>query len=186
MTIYIALLRGINVGGHHKVKMAELRQMFESMGLGQVKTYIQSGNVLFTSELEETELRDNIEQTFEETYGYPVSIILRTAEELEKIMSHCPFSTKAIQEADAASDAASHYVALLPAEPSPEAADAIKPFKNAEENYVITGRDVYLLFHQSIRDSKLALNLKKLGVPSTVRNWKTMTKLTAMAKAMMD
>lgn len=184
MGIYITFLRGINVGGHHKVKMAALREMFEALGYRQVKSYIQSGNVLFESELKEDELRRQISEKFEASYGYPVSVILRTAGELERILGNCPFSEDQIKKAEAASEAVSLYVALLPEAPLPEAAEQLIPYGNEEEHYQISGREVYLLFHQSIRDSKLAIHLKKLGVTSTVRNWKTMNKLNTMAEAM--
>jgi uncharacterized protein (DUF1697 family) len=113
MTIYIALLRGINVGGKNKIKMADLKQVFETIGLCEVQTYIQSGNVLFKSNEREEELRKKIEQAIEKTFGFTVSVILRTAEELECIIGNCPFSEEEVLEAEASSEVESLYVSLM-------------------------------------------------------------------------
>lgn len=74
MTIYIALLRGINVGGHKVIKMADLKQMFESIGLKQVKTYIQSGNIVFESDENIRFLKERIQSEIKITFGYDVSV----------------------------------------------------------------------------------------------------------------
>ncbi|NIK79157.1 uncharacterized protein (DUF1697 family) [Paenibacillus castaneae] len=184
MTIYIALLRGINVGGKNIIKMAELKRMFEAMGLGPVQTYIQSGNVLFQSNAEEAPLRKQIEHEIEAVFGFPVIIVLRTIEELRAIAANCPFSEEAITEAEASSDAESLYVSMLLEEPAQEGIDRLDPYRSDSDDYVIKGRDVYLLFRHSTRNSKLSNNLHKLGVPATVRNWKTINKLVALANAM--
>ena len=113
MAAYIALLRGINVGGKNIIKMAELKQVFEAIGLCEVKTYIQSGNVLFRSNEEEEPLRKRIENEIELTFGFPVSVVLRTAAEMERISFNCPFSEEEISEAESSSEAESLYVALL-------------------------------------------------------------------------
>lgn len=180
MTIYIALLRGINVGGHHKIKMVELRNTFEKLGFNQVQTYIQSGNVLFESNEEETLLRWQIEHKIEQDFGFSVSVVLRTASELERIIRNCPFSEESISEAAASSKGESLYAALLADAPLQEGIERLSAYKSENEEYQIEGREIYLLFHQSIRNSKLAINLQKLGVPVTIRNWKTLNKLAIM------
>lgn len=184
MTIYIALLRGINVGGHNKIKMADLRRTLETMGLSRVQTYIQSGNVLFESNESEEPLRKQIEHKIEEDFGFPVTVVLRTAVELMWIAENCPFSEEAISEAKVSSEGESLYVALLLEAPSQEGIERLSAYRSESEEYRIEGREVYLLFRQSIRNSKLANNLEKLNVPATVRNWKTINKLVTMAKAM--
>lgn len=183
MTIYIALLRGINVGGRNKIKMAELKRTFETMGLGQVQTYIQSGNVLFESNEGEESLRKRIEHGIEKNFGFSVSVVLRTVGELERIIRNCPFSEKEVTTADAASDSKSLYVSLLDEVPSQEAIEKLSACKNESEKFQVEGREVYLLFRHSIRNSKLATNLQKLGVSMTTRNWKTINKLAELAKA---
>ncbi|MGP4040170.1 DUF1697 domain-containing protein [Gracilibacillus sp. D59] len=180
MTIYIALLRGINVGGKNKIKMAELRNALETMGLNKVQTYIQSGNVLFESNQSEELLKEQIEKKIEEEFGFSVSVILRTSTELNQITGNCPFTEKPVSDAEASSEVESLYVALLPKIPSQKDIERLNGYKTEHENFQVKGRDIYLLFHRSIRSSKLANNLQKLGVPVTVRNWKTLNKLTTM------
>lgn len=183
MAIYIALLRGINVGGKNKIKMADLKQSFEEIGLGRVQTYIQSGNVLFESDKEEESLRKSIEQKIEEVFGFKVSVVLRTSVEFEKIFQNCPFSEEEILKAESMSNTESLYAALLTQTPSKDATEQLNAYRTETDNFRINGREVYLLFHNSIRNSKLANNLHKLNVPATVRNWKTMVKLAELSRA---
>ncbi|MGE7624902.1 DUF1697 domain-containing protein [Viridibacillus sp. NPDC096237] len=182
MTIYIAFLRGINVGGHNKIKMAELKQMFEAMGFTRVETYIQSGNVLFESSEKEQFIRKYIEHRIEAVFGYAINVVLRTSTDLEQITKKSRFSKEAISNAEVSSKGESQYVALLLENPSTEAIERLSSFRIENEDFLIEGREIYLLFSNSIRNSKLANNLQKLNVPATVRNWKTMNKLTTMSR----
>lgn len=184
MTVYIALLRGINVGGKNMIKMADLKRVFESIGLTEVKTYIQSGNVLFKSNEAEESLYQKIEHVIEEVFGFPVKVILRKSTELAQVVLNCPFSQDEITEAEKLSQAESLYVALLKYNPLKENIECIDVYRTESDKYKMAGREVYLLFHHSIRDSKLAANLYKLHVPTTVRNWKTIIKLAELAKTM--
>ncbi len=184
MTVYIALLRGINVGGKNIIKMADLKRVFESIGLCEVKTYIQSGNVLFKSNESEESLCNKIEHEIEAVFSIPVKVILRTSMELEQIISNCPFSKDEVTEAETLSEVESLYVALMTRNPLKENIECIDVYRSESDKYHIVGRDIYLLFHHSIRNSKLANNLYKLNVPTTVRNWKTLSKLSALAKSM--
>jgi Uncharacterized protein conserved in bacteria len=184
MTVYIALLRGINVGGKNRIKMAELKQMFESIGLTDVKTYIQSGNVLFRSAETEESLSDRIETAIKEVFDISTKIILRTSNELEQILRNIPFSKEEISEAEKVSNVESLYVACLKQIPSQEKSISLKGYQSESDQFRLIGREVYLLFQHSIRNSKLADHLHKLEVPLTVRNWKTLNKLSELAKAM--
>lgn len=184
MTIYIALLRGINVGGKNIIKMVDLKRVFETMGLCDVRTYIQSGNVLFKSNEEEETLRKKIENSIESAFGFSVAVILRTAAEFERIRENCPFSEEAISEAESSSEGESLYVCLLTHAPLQEKIEHLNAYRSEDDEYKVEGREVYLLFRHSIRKSKLASNLHKLDVPATVRNWKTINKLAMLAKAM--
>ncbi|RSK29362.1 DUF1697 domain-containing protein [Bacillus sp. HMF5848] len=184
MTVYIALLRGINVGGKNKIKMADLRLMCESIGLSQIETYIQSGNVLFESNEEEHTLQRKLEHEIEKKFGFSVSVILRTADEWKRIMLDCPFTVNEVTEAETANtEGESLYVAMLSEAPQQEKLDELNSYKSKVDDYRINDRDLYLLFQHSIRNSKLANNLQKLDVPITIRNWKTINKLYAMVKA---
>lgn len=176
MTIYIALLRGINVGGHNMIKMAELKRVFEEMGLQKVKTYIQSGNVLFKSGEEAETLSKQMEDEIKKEFGFSVPVVLRTAAELEQIIKNCPFSTDSLREGE------SVQVAFLTDIPSQEGINHLSTVNSGMDEYQIIGKDVYLFFRQSIRNSKLATHLPKLGVPATVRNWKTVIKMASMVK----
>lgn len=183
MTVYIALLRGINVGGKNKIKMAELKQMFESLGFKQVQTYIQSGNVLFESNETESALREKIEKEIKKEFGLTIPVVLRTADELNRIANNCPFTEEEIQLAKSTGEAESLYVAMLSEVPSQTGIEKLQKYSNEEEKYQIAGRDIYLLFHHSIRNSKLASSLDKIGVYVTVRNWNTINKLVELANS---
>ncbi|MGZ9584355.1 DUF1697 domain-containing protein [Paenibacillus marinisediminis] len=184
MTTYIALLRGINVGGKNMIKMSELKQMCEAIGLSQIRTYIQSGNVLFKSDQDEESIRKLMEHEIERVFGFSISVVIRTAEEIKRVADSCPFSEKEIEESAASCDGESLYAAFLLDKPSPESMDRLKNSNNENDEYRIVGRDVYLLFRSSIRNSKLANNLNKLDVPATTRNFKTINKLIALANDM--
>lgn len=178
MTIYIALLRGINVGGHNVIKMGELKKSLESMGLGRVTTYIQSGNVLFETNEEVTLLSQRIEKEIHEFFGLSVPVVLITAMELEQIIEKCPFPADTLLEGE------SLHVSFLAQEPSPEAVSNVLTFRSETEDCSIEGKVVYLFLRQSIRNSKLSKNLQKLNVLGTVRNWKTVNKLSTLAKSL--
>ncbi|BFH69656.1 hypothetical protein J27TS7_00410 [Paenibacillus dendritiformis] len=180
MAIYIALLRGINVSGHKRIKMADLRGIFVKMGLQQVQTYIQSGNVLFVSGEEEAPLRQRIEQGILAALDMPVTVILRTAPELERLIADCPYPE------DASPDKASLYAAFMTEAPAEEQLGRLPGGENEPDKFSLHGREIYLWFDQSIRNSKLANRVAKLDVPSTTRNWNTVKKLAAMAQAMAE
>ncbi|MBS4216347.1 MULTISPECIES: DUF1697 domain-containing protein [Neobacillus] len=177
MTIYIALLRGINVGGHNIIKMADLKSLLEELGLKKVKTYIQSGNVLFESNEKPEKLTQLLEDEIAKKFGFPVPVVLRTAEGFERIIRTCPFPTESLKEEE------SIQVAFLAGQPSQEGVQQLGSIQSNQDEFKIEGKDVYLYLRQSIRTSKLAQQLPKLGVPATVRNWKTVVKLDSLAKA---
>jgi uncharacterized protein (DUF1697 family) len=176
--IYIALLRGINVGGHKKIKMADLKKLLESMGLEKVKTYIQSGNVLFESEEEKKELGRKMEDGIKNEFGFSSTVVLRTASEFEQIIKNCPFQTEILLKGE------SIQVAFLAGKPTEAGVNFLQNYNGTPDEFQINGTDVYLYLHQSILDSKLAKQLPKLGVEATVRNWKTVIKLHSMVNEM--
>jgi uncharacterized protein (DUF1697 family) len=177
MTIYIALLRGINVGGNNMIKMAELKRTFEAMGLSRVQTYIVSGNILFESEEGVESLRQRIEQEIKTVFGISLTAILRTAEELKRIIENCPFASDSLSKGE------SIHVSLLTEALSHKQIDILSD-KNEIDEYHIHGQEVYFLYRQSILDSRLAKNLQKLGGIVTSRNWNTIIKLAALTEAM--
>lgn len=103
---------------------------------------------------------------------------------MKQIIGNCPFSEEAVLEAQALSKVESLYVSLLSEEPSQERIERLNAYRSENDEYRIIGREVYLLFRNSIRNSKLANNLEKLNVPATVRKWKTINKLVVLTEAM--
>ncbi|EGW36880.1 DUF1697 domain-containing protein [Desulfosporosinus sp. OT] len=184
MTIYVALLRGINVGKNNRIKMADLKLAFEEIGFSKVQTFIQSGNVLFESNKNEEPLRKHLEQKLETVFGFSIPVVLRTKMELERIIENCPFSNEEVMEAEAVSKAECLYVGLLIHPPFPEGIERLNKYISQNDKFSIEGRDVYLLLRNSIRNSKLANNLYKLDILATTRNWKTINKLATLAKTM--
>lgn len=172
---YIALLRGINVGGQKKIKMLDLRVMCEKMGLEQVKTYIQSGNIIFESANEDaskiaTELKDQIQETF----GFEVPVMVMKQAYLEKVISENPFLNK-----DASLDQKLLHVTFLAAVPSEDLVKAIKEKDYGSDQFEVIGKRVYLYFPNGYGRTKLTNNIfeKKLKVAATTRNWRTVGKL---------
>jgi uncharacterized protein (DUF1697 family) len=178
MPIYIALLRGINVGGNKKVSMPLLKQMFESMGFSQVQTYINSGNVLFESADEPDGLAGRIEREIETAFGFPVAVMIRSSADLEGIIGSHPFAEHGSPEE------VNLHIGFLSETPSEDRLNRILPYVTDDDQFRLVGREMYVMFRAGVRDSKLGNNLQKLGVPVTLRNWNTTNKLAAMAAAM--
>jgi uncharacterized protein (DUF1697 family) len=178
MTIYIALLRGINVGGKNMIKMSELKSMFESMGYGKVQTYINSGNVLFNSEEGAELVRQRVELEVNKAFGIAATIVLRTATELEQIIENCPYKTGSLLEGE------SVQVTLLTEALSQKKIALLPEGKSDIDEFQINGLEIYFLFRQSMLDSKLAKNMTKLGATATSRNLNTMNKLAALVEKM--
>lgn len=178
MTVYLAFLRGINVGGHKLIKMADLRGLLEAMGLTHVQTYIQSGNILFKSEEESDLLKQKIEEKISTAYGFSVPVILRTSTDLYKVIDTCPFSTDNVAEGE------SIHLALLAEQPSKESVNQLHQFQSEQDEFYIEGTEIYLHFRQSFRNSKLAVRVQKIDMHLTLRNWKTVKKLEELARAM--
>jgi uncharacterized protein (DUF1697 family) len=178
MTIYIALIRGINVGGKNKVPMAVLKRALEAISLGKVQTYIQSGNVLFESADEAESLRQRIEGEIHKVFGIAATVVLRTAEQLKRIIANCPYSASSLLEGE------SIQVSVLTEAPSQKAMDVLSANGTDIDEYLIHGEEIYFLFRQSVLDSKLAKNLQRLGGSVTSRNWKTLVKLDTLVQEM--
>ncbi|MDF2947149.1 MAG: hypothetical protein K0S51_1828 [Bacillales bacterium] len=181
MKTYIALLRGINVGGKNKIKMEDLKEMLESIGPRKVQTYIQSGNVLFESDEAEDIIRQTIEKEIEKKFGFFINVVLRSSVEIKETIHNCPFSDEEIRNAESTNtEGESRYVAFL--DRTPDDFEILLKYKQENEDYKVVGRDIYFLFNNSIRNSKLINNLHRLGVQATVRNWKTVNKIYELLK----
>ncbi|AWN22755.1 hypothetical protein DKM44_05520 [Deinococcus irradiatisoli] len=165
----IALLRGINVGGHRKVAMPALKQAFEALGLSDVQTYIQSGNVVFGGEADRADLEAAIERAF----GFPVPVILRSAGEWQHLIMDNPYPEQA------AADGSKVHLTLLGAEPTEAGLDALRAIDSGADEWTRRGSVLYLYTPNGLGQSKL--NPDKLGVLTTTRNWRTVIKLAEMA-----
>lgn len=175
MKTYIALLRGINVGGHRKVPMANLRQLLFDAGFTDVKTYIQSGNIIFKSNEEDIiALQNQIRTIIENHFGFEVTTIVKKPSQLKQIFNNCPFDEIEKQQS---------YFAILSDIPSQ---DLVKiTYQKIYENdiYHIIDDCIYLYPKLGYGKSKFNLSYfeKKLQVSATARNYKTMLKLLTMA-----
>jgi uncharacterized protein (DUF1697 family) len=178
-TIHVALLRGINVSGKNKLPMAELAQMFEDAGCQEVETYIQSGNVVFAAAARlARRVPTTIREAISESFGYDVPVIIRSTGELESIARDNPFvieraEPKALHVAFLAKEPASTQIADLDAHRSPP------------DRFAVLGREIYLCCPQGIGRSKLTTAYfdAKLKTTTTIRNWRTVTRLLEMVVA---
>lgn len=178
MTAYVALLRGINVGGHHKVPMAELRAAFEAFGLEAVSTYIQSGNVAFRSEATEADLTPALVEVIRDRFSFEVPVILRDASELAEVAT-------AHLLADRADDPRFLHVVFLAEPPTAEAIRSFDLERFAPDDVVVRGRDAFVAYPEGSARSKLTIDVieRALGTSGTGRNWRTVQKLVELANA---
>jgi uncharacterized protein (DUF1697 family) len=179
MPAYIAMLRGINIGPHKRIKMERLRESFEGMGFVAVKTYIQSGNVVFkTGKASAASLCKKIEAKLVDDFGFSVSVILRTAEELEKVVGDNPL----LKEKGV--DPAWLHVAFLSEAPSPPALAKLQTLTIPPDRARCAGNELYLYFPNGVSGSSLWKHPldRVLAVTTTMRNWNTVNQLFAMAK----
>lgn len=179
MAIYIALLRGINVGGKNKIKMLDLKKMLEQLELHQVQTYIQSGNVLFASE--ETDvaaLRQRIEDGINHHFEISTPVILRTAAEWKAILRECPYQPSTSEEGKRV------QITLLVNPAESKVHEILSSGASEEDEFIVSGREIYFLFRQPVNASRLADNVQKLGKEVTSRNWNTIKKLDVLIDAM--
>jgi len=177
MPRYVALLRGINVGGKKLVPMAKLRALLEELGHTEVATLLQSGNAVFTSKARQpAPLVAPIEAALARTFGFEVAVIVRTRDELAAVIEANP-----LPGAEAAPSR--FLVTFLSGAPDPKRLRAIDPAAHVPDEFRVVGREIYAYFPGGIRDSKLAavLTSPRLGVTPTARNWSTVKKLIALA-----
>jgi uncharacterized protein (DUF1697 family) len=176
---YIALLRGINVTGYKVILMNDLKILFEKMNFEEVKTYIQSGNIVFkTSEsLTDSELVQRIQQSVTGKYNFFVPAIVRSREELEKILAGNPF----LKEKDINTDWL--YATFLSESPRQSDREAISKYDLSPERFYLIRNEAYLYCPKGYGNTKIS-NLffeNRLKVNATTRNWKTVIKLVDLA-----
>jgi len=179
MPTYVAMLRGINVSGQKIIKMEALRASMASLGFADVKTYVQSGNIIFkTAKASTTVLVKKIAGKILADFGHTVSVLVRTPQELADTLKHNALL------AEPGVDEARLYVTFL-AEAAPENAEMLlKPLATASEKFCIRGREIYLHCPAGYGNSKFSNNAieKKLSAQATTRNWRTTIALCELAQ----
>ena len=172
---YVAFLRAINVGGTTIIKMTDLKRMFESFGLENVQTYIQTGNVIFESqESDASALEVEIDRQLEIAYGKRILLFVRTIREVIKMVIDCPFDPQGEETA---------YVAVLARKPNRKNVDALLALRSDADDFSVIGKDAYIL-RRDREKSVFSNNLveKILEVPGTTRNLTTIKKLAEKCK----
>jgi uncharacterized protein (DUF1697 family) len=176
MARQIALLRGINLGAHRRVAMGRLRELLAELGYGDVRTYLQSGNVVLTSPASPERLQREIERQIAKQLGLETQVLVRTRDELADVIERDPL-------AGVADNPKRYQVSFLSAEPDPEVVRELGRVDVAPERFVVSGREIYTWHPDGIQRSQLnkVLSDRRLGVTATARNWNTVTKLLALA-----
>jgi len=173
MTRYIALLRGINVGGHNKVPMAALRDTCESIGCTDVATYIQSGNVVLTSKLSAGKLRAALESAIAEQIGVSPVVVIRTRDQLAAVLEANPFPD---------ADPNHLHVAFLSETPDRSQVAGLTELDHPPEEVAVRGTDAYFHLPNGMGRAKIPeLFGRRVKTPATVRNWRTVNKLLQMS-----
>jgi uncharacterized protein (DUF1697 family) len=179
MAVIIALLRGVNVGGHNQIKMDALRALFESLGMRDVQTYIQSGNVVFrTKERDLPALTKRIQSGIERQFGFRPDVILRTCSELRDVIARDPFAKRRGIEPRRL------LVTFLASDPGEEARARVRKVKTDPEELRIEGREVYIYFPNGMARPKMSWPAieRMLGTSGTGRNWNSVNKLLEIAE----
>lgn len=179
MPIYISMLRGINVGGHKRVKMDDLRKSFVALGFERVQTYIQSGNVVFkAAKVATSALSQRIEKQILADSGFPASVISRTADEMGKAISNNPFlEAREI-------DSQRLHITFLSEAPAPAALKKLVDLTVAPDQCRCSDREIYFYLPNGVSQSVLMKSPvdRILSVVTTTRNWKTVNQLFRMCK----
>jgi uncharacterized protein (DUF1697 family) len=172
----IVLLRGVNVGGRNRVAMPALREALADAGMEDVRTYVQSGNVVVDSGASPDELRRECERAIAERFGVDVAVVVRTRAQLAKVVAHDPLG-------DVADDPKLYQVSFCSGKPSKAAVSKVAERAAGEERLVAHGREIYAWFPDGVGRSRLAAQLSReaLGVTVTARNWTTVLKLLELA-----
>ena len=171
---WVALLRGINLGARNKVPMAELRRVLEAAGFADVRTYIQSGNALFTAGGRRVAVCRKAERAIEDAFGFSAPVALRTGGEIGEVAAARPFGK----------DTSNMHVTFLLAKPTAAAVRAVHALDVAPDQVKVVGEDVFVRLPNGVQGAKLggALLQKTIGVPGTMRTFKTVSKLAEMAE----
>jgi uncharacterized protein (DUF1697 family) len=183
MAQYISFLRGVNMTGHNSMKMADLSSLFINLGYTDALTYIQSGNVIFSSEIitDEHEIALNIEKAILKKFSYVVPVMIRTAEELRKLYSVNPYLSEEKFESSKIA------VIFLHEKVTEGQINEVTGIDYPPDKFKILGREIFIFCPNGFGRTKLYTNFfeKKMGVIGTARNWKTVTTMLNLAEKRM-
>ncbi len=174
--VQVVLLRGINLGPHHRISMPDLRTLLEDAGFGDVRTYVQSGNIVLESKLSPDELAGRCEQLISKRFGFQAPAIVRVRDELAAVVKRNPLG-------ELAENPKRYQVSFLERELDAERVRKLQELAQPEERLVAIGRELYGWHPDGVGRSKLWGRLagNGLGVTATARNWTTVTTLLEMA-----
>lgn len=177
MNVFIAFLRGINVGGQKKIKMAELKICLEDSGFQQVVTYIQSGNIVVQSNMDPIKVRSAIENAIRKVFGFEVPVLVTTADEIESILNKNPYLGIAEEK--------QLYFVLPYNTPKKAFVSNLDPQDYPHEEFHITDNCVYLNCKIGAGKAKLSNTIveRKLQLTATTRNLRTMQKMVQLARS---
>ena len=169
---WVALLRAVNLGARNKVPMAELRTLLEAAGYESVRTYVASGNVILEGPAGRASLAAALESLVAESFGVTTTVILRKPRELAATVAAHPFD-----------DASETHVAFLATRPAKAAAARLQAVDPGADLAVLSGAEVYLRLPRGVHGSRLSIARIEtlLGVPATLRNWRTVVALAELA-----
>ncbi|MCU1290524.1 MAG: hypothetical protein JWN60_2753 [Acidobacteria bacterium] len=170
---HVAFLRGINVGGRNKIKMEALRRICAALGFENVKTYINSGNVIFeTKKADDVKVAAKIESAIEKEFALKIKVIVRTISEIEEIIADNPFDGQFENEKDL-------HVFFLDENLPEEKRELLLSNNNKNEMYAVRNREIFCHLRVGVSDSLMGKDYigKKLKVSATARNWRTVNKI---------
>lgn len=175
------MLRAVNVGGQGKIRMEALKALYESLGLRDVRTFIQSGNVVFrATQRQMPRLARRIEDAIEKSHGFRTGVILRTVAELREVVDRNPFASRP------EINGGKLLVTFLMSDPGEDARCRVRAMQVSPEELHIDGREIYIYYPMGVGISKLPGGAigRALGTPGTARNWNTVTKLLELASGL--
>ena len=173
MATYAALLRAVNLGARNRVAMADLRALAEELGGKDVRSYVQSGNVVFRHAVGAAKLEEALEQAIAREFGLQITVVGRSAAQLARVVQANPF------------DPAGVYVSFLASAPRRAAVHELVEADHGPDTIAVKGKEVYLCLPGGYGQSRLnnAFLERKLGVRATLRNWRTVTAVAELAGA---
>jgi uncharacterized protein (DUF1697 family) len=178
MLTYVSLLRGVNVGRQKRIKSEELITLFEFLGFKNVKTYVQSGNIIFNSDENIKELQNIIEKEIKQVFSFPVGVLLRTSTQLQQIINSNPFLVVQSLNTDKL------HITFLSNTPNYLALSQIAEIQDELDIFVANNKEIYLYCPNGYGKTKYTNGFfeRKLGITATTRNWKTVNTLFEIAK----